>query len=117
MPGQSRIDASRALHYIIARGNEKRRIFEDKKDYQEFFACLGDIFSHLQTPCYTWALIPNRFHLFLRTELIPIVTIMRRLLTGYVIYFNRRHRRYGHLLQNRYKSILCQEDPYFLELV
>ena len=42
---------------------------------------------------------------------------MRRLLTGYAIYFNRRHRRYGHLFQNRYKSILCQEDPYFLELV
>ena len=42
---------------------------------------------------------------------------MRRLLTGYAMYFNRRHRRYGHLFQNRYKSILCQEDPYFQELV
>lgn len=31
--------------------------------------------------------------------------------------FNRRHRRHGHLFQNRYKSILCQEEPYFLELV
>jgi len=42
---------------------------------------------------------------------------MRRLLTGYAVNFNRRHRRHGHLFQNRYKSILCQEDPYFLELV
>jgi hypothetical protein len=42
---------------------------------------------------------------------------MRRLLTRYAIYFNRRYHRYGHLFQNRYKSILCQEDPYFLELV
>ncbi len=42
---------------------------------------------------------------------------MRRLLTGYAIYFNRRHRRSGHLFQNRYKSILCQEDSYLLELV
>jgi len=42
---------------------------------------------------------------------------MRRLLTGYVVSFNRRHRRHGHLFQNRYKSILCQEDVYLLELV
>ena len=42
---------------------------------------------------------------------------MRRLLTGYAVYFNRRYRRYGHLFQNRYKSILCQEEPYFRELV
>jgi putative transposase len=42
---------------------------------------------------------------------------MQRLLTGYAIRFNRRHHRHGHLFQNRYKSILCQEDPYFLELV
>ena len=42
---------------------------------------------------------------------------MRRLLTGYAVTFNRRYNRHGHLFQNRYKSILCQEDPYFLELV
>ena len=42
---------------------------------------------------------------------------MRRLLTGYAVSFNRRHRRHGHLFQNRYKSILCQEDPYLLQLV
>jgi hypothetical protein len=39
------------------------------------------------------------------------------LLTGYAVYFNRRHKRHGHLFQNRYKSILCQEEPYLHELV
>jgi hypothetical protein len=55
--------------------------------------------------------------LLLKTGLTPIATIMRRLLTGHAVYFNRRHRRYGHLFQNRYKSILCQEEPYLRELV
>jgi hypothetical protein len=41
---------------------------------------------------------------------------MKQLLTGYVVNFNRRHKRYGHLFQNRYKSILCEEDPYLLEV-
>ncbi|OIP29015.1 MAG: hypothetical protein AUK23_11730 [Deltaproteobacteria bacterium CG2_30_43_15] len=42
---------------------------------------------------------------------------MRRLLTGYAISFNRRHKRHGHLFQNRYKSVICQEDAYLRELV
>ena len=47
----------------------------------------------------------------------PISTAMRRLLTGYAVWYNRRHRRQGHLFQNRFKSILCQEDVYLMELV
>lgn len=59
----------------------------------------------------------NHFHLLCRTGNISISTVMRRLLTGYAIWYNRRHRRHGHLFQNRFKSILCQEDAYLLELV
>ncbi|UCD83132.1 MAG: transposase [Desulfobacterales bacterium] len=78
---------------------------------------MGRVISETQTPCYAWALIPNHFHLLLKTGSVPITTVMRRLLTGYAVTFNRRHRRVGHLFQNRYKSILCQEDSYLLELV
>jgi hypothetical protein len=53
----------------------------------------------------------------LKTGKVPVATVMRRLLTGHALRYNRRHRRSGHLFQNRYKSILCQEDTYFLELV
>jgi hypothetical protein len=38
-------------------------------------------------------------------------------MTGYAVWHNRRHARKGHLFQNRYKSILVEDDPYFLELV
>jgi hypothetical protein len=59
----------------------------------------------------------NHFHLLLKTGYVPLSTVMRRLLTGYAQQFNRRHRRHGPLVQNRFKSILCEEDPYFLELI
>ena len=61
--------------------------------------------------------MPNHFHLLLKTGAGPIAWVMKRLLTGYAMHYNRRHRRNGHLFQNRYKSILCQEDAYLLELV
>ncbi|MCD6304811.1 MAG: transposase, partial [Deltaproteobacteria bacterium] len=91
---------------MTARGNERRRIFEDTKDRKEFLARLGEVLSGTETICYAWTLVPNHFHLLLRTGTQPMATVMRRLLTGYAISFNRRHRRYGHLFQNRYKSIL-----------
>ena len=65
---------------------------------------------------YAWSLMPNHFHLLLRTGRQPISRSMRKLLTGYVVNFNLRHKRYGHLFQNRYKSIICEDDPYLLEL-
>ena len=117
MPRKARIDAPGALHHIIVRGIEKRKIFKDNTDRQRLIERLGAILNDSQTFCYAWALMPNHFHLLLKTGLTPIATIMRRLLTGYAVYFNRRHRRWGHLFQNRYKSILCQEDNYLLELV
>jgi REP element-mobilizing transposase RayT len=117
MPRKARIDAPGALHHIIIRGIEQRQIFRDDRDRDQFVQRLADIFTETETPCYAWALVPNHVHLLLKTGLTPIATIMRRLLTGYAVYFNRRHRRHGHLFQNRYKSILCQEEPYLRELV
>ena len=117
MPRKARIDAPGALHHIIVRGIEQRQIFRDDRDRDQFIQRLSDILTETDTPCYAWALMPNHVHLLLKTGLTPIATIMRRLLTGYAVYFNRRHRRHGHLFQNRYKSILCQAEPYFRELV
>jgi REP element-mobilizing transposase RayT/lambda repressor-like predicted transcriptional regulator len=117
MPRKSRIDAPGALHHIIARGIERSRIFENNADRDNFLSRLGDILSDTKTACYAWALIPNHFHLLLRTGTASISTIMRRLLSGYALWYNRRHGRHGHLFQNRYKSILCQEEAYLLELV
>ena len=117
MPRQSRIDAPGALHHIIVRGIERRKIFLDDQDRYSFLERLGKIVEHTGTMCYAWALIPNHTHLLLRTGHAPIATVMRRLLTGHAVSFNRRHHRHGHLFQNRYKSILCQKDPYLLELV
>jgi len=118
MPRKSRVDAPGAIHHIIARGIERTRIFRDDSDRNDFLERLGGILKETKTPCLAWALMPSHFHLLLKTGQTPLATLMRRLLTGYAVTFNRRHGRYGHLFQNRYnKSILCQEEPYLLELV
>ena len=117
MPRKARIDAPGALHHIIFRGIERKDIFRDQKDKTNFIDRLELILTETSTPCFAWALMTNHVHLLLRTGMAPIATIMRRLLTGYAQQFNRRHNRHGQLFQNRYKSFLCEEDAYLLELV
>ena len=117
MPRKARIDAPGALHHIIVRGIEGKAIFKDRYDRDSFLERFGMILTETSTPCYAWVLMSNHVHLLIKTGLVPVATVMRRLLTGYAQQFNRRHKRHGQLFQNRYKSILCQEDPYLLELV
>jgi putative transposase len=117
MPRQSRIDAPGALHHVIIRGIERCVIFRDDKDRDAFLDRLGGILVESSTPCYAWSLMSNHAHFLFRTGKIPVARVMRKLLTGYAVTFNRRHHRHGHLFQNRYKSILCEEDAYLKELV
>lgn len=60
--------------------------------------------------CFAWALVPNHAHFLLRTAGVPLASLMRRLLTGYAVTVNRRHRRHGQLFQNRYKSIVSESE-------
>jgi REP element-mobilizing transposase RayT len=117
MPRRARIDAPGALHHIIVRGIDRTVIFRNDTDCENFFARLSRLLIESSTPCLAWALMSNHVHMLLRTGQVPISTLMRRLLTGYAQQFNRRHRRHGVLFQNRYKSILCEEEAYLLELV
>ena len=85
-------------------------------DREDFLARLAELCESEYLILYAWALMDNHFHLLVRTGRQSLSSNMRKLLTGYVVNFNRRHKRYGHLFQNRYKSIVCEEEPYLLEL-
>jgi REP element-mobilizing transposase RayT len=117
MPRAPRLDFPGALHQVIARGIERRPIFRSDSDREDFLDRLAHILPDAGMEIYAWALIPNHLHLLLRTAHTPLSTVMRCLLGGYAVAFNRRHRRSGHLFQNRFKSILVEEETYFLELV
>ena len=80
MPRKARIDAPCALHHIICRGIERGKIFLDDADRDGFIRRLAAVLKDTQTFCYAWALIPNHFHLLLRTGTTPISAVMRRLL-------------------------------------
>jgi putative transposase len=111
------LDAPGVLHHVMIRGIERRKIFRNNKDREDFIERLEDLCPAMQTACYAWAFMSNHAHFLFRTGTVPLSRLMRRLLTGYVVGFNHRHRRSGQLFQNRFKSVICQEDVYLRELV
>ena len=117
MPRQARLDAPGTLHHVMIRGIERTDIVKDDEDRRLFVERMGDLSVDLETPVYAWALMTNHAHILLKSGNAGLPAYMRKLLTGYAIRFNKRHKRYGHLFQNRYKSIICEEDAYFKELV
>jgi len=106
MPRKARIDAPGALHHIVVRGIERKAIFKDDTDRDDFIERLSDLLQENPTPCYAWALMTNHVHLLLRTGQVPIASIMRRLLTGYAVRFNRRHHRWYRRFKKKPKSPL-----------
>ena len=117
MPRLPRLDPPGVLHHIMIRGIERRKIFVDDEDRENFVERLSVLLPVTETMCYAWAFMPNHAHFLFRSGTSGIQTLMRRLLTGYAVSYNRRHKRHGQLFQNRYKSIVCQEDIYLKELV
>lgn len=117
MPRGPRLDAPGTLHHVMIRGIEQGSIVRDDTDRKAFVERMGKLAKGSGTSIYAFALMTNHAHILLKSGTNGLPTYMRRLLSGYAQFFNRRHRRVGHLFQNRYKSIICEEEAYFDKLV
>jgi putative transposase len=117
MPRSARLDLPGLLQHVMVRGIEKRNIFHEDKDREFFLERLSRLLQETETDCLAWSLMPNHLHLLLRPRRGKLAFLMRRLLTGYALHFNLRYNRTGHLFQNRFKSIVCEEEPYLLESI
>jgi REP element-mobilizing transposase RayT len=95
----------------MVRGIERRAIFREERDRADFVDRVAALAEAKGWTVVAWALLPNHAHLLVRSGRRPLAAAMRSLVTGYAGAFNRRHKRHGHLFQNRYKSVV-EEDPY-----
>ena len=99
MPRQARIDLPGHLYHVIGRGIEQRNILIDQKDYTDFLMRLEEVLNGVLSKCFAFCLLPNHFHLLILRGHRPLAELMRRLMTGYAVRFNRKYQRTGHLFQ------------------
>jgi putative transposase len=112
-----RLEIEGGLYHIMSRGNNRQPIFLNDDDYGKFLLELASQKRKLPFYLYAYCLMPNHFHLLIERRQGFLSRIMQRLLTSYCQYHNRKYGKSGHVLQGRYKSILCQSDRYLGELV
>lgn len=116
MARPQRIEYEGAVYHVTARGNERRAIFRDDADHERFLRVLGESVERFETRLYLFCLMSNHIHLVVETPRANLGRFMHRLQTAYAVYFNRRHRRSGHLMQGRYGARLVEKDAYILRL-
>jgi putative transposase len=111
-----RIEYPGAWYHFTCRGNERGLIFKDDTDRREFLNILKESLEKYKVYLHGYVLMENHFHLNLHTPQGNLNRFAQRFNTAYTVYFNRRHRRMGHLYQGRYKAILVEKDSYLLAL-
>ncbi|MFO9112532.1 transposase [Legionella pneumophila serogroup 1] len=111
-----RIEFAGGLYHITCRGNRKEAIYLSDEDRENFLSVLGDTCLKYQWLCHSYCLMTNHYHLLIETPLGNLSKGMRYLNGVYTQKFNKSHKRIGHVLQGRYKSILVEKDSYLLEL-
>lgn len=116
MPRTARVKCSEALYHISERGNERRAIFNDDTDRIRFL----DIVRRNQTKygfgIYAYCLMTNHLHLLVASHGADISQVMKSINISYVIYFNRKYQRCGHLFQDRFRSELVDSNEYIMEV-
>ena len=106
-----------AIWHITSRGNERRSVFLEDEDCEQFLALLGKVAEDFNWRVYTFVLMGNHYHLMLETPEPTLSRGMRQLNGVYTLGFNRRHGRVGHLFQGRFKAILVERESHLLELI
>tara|TARA_B100000315_G_scaffold33208_1_gene27881 strand:+ start:376 stop:1365 length:990 start_codon:yes stop_codon:yes gene_type:complete len=107
-----RIEYPGATCHITSRGNERKEIFKDDKDRRKFLETLSQSREIYNIEVFSYVLMKNHFHLLIKTPLGNLSMFMRHFNITYTSYFNRRHKRVGHLYQGRYKSMVIDSEEY-----
>jgi putative transposase len=108
-----RIDYPDTFYHVLSRGNERKEIFRDEKDYLRFLQTLGKMVDRFGVEVHAYVLMKNHFHLLVRTKEANLSRAIQWLEVSYAIWYNRQHQRSGHLFQGRFKSFLIEDDAYF----
>jgi len=111
-----RIEYPGAYYHVTSRGNERKTIFRDPPDRRKFLDLLSSCVEQFKIHLHAYVLMNNHYHLLVETPEGELSRAIRYLNGVYTQYFNRRHRRVGHLYQGRYKAILIDKDSYLVEL-
>ncbi len=118
MPNTPRLLVENACYHLIARGNQKQRIFMDEKDYQEYLGRVKIYKKKFDLRLYGYCLMPNHVHLVGQIEVAKNLSkFMHAITRSYTAYFNDKYAKVGHLWQGRFKNMVIVKDQYLVDCI
>jgi REP element-mobilizing transposase RayT len=112
-----RIEYPGAVYHVMARGNHGQKIYRDDADRKLFLETLGEACHKTGWQIHAYVLMGNHYHLLLGTPEANLVVGMKWLQSTYTSRYNSRHAVSGHLFQGRYKAVLVEDKPNYLQVV
>ena len=118
MARQARKLSDTGIYHVVFRGVNRCHLFEEHDDFEKLLDLIARVKAELLLEVYAYCLLDNHVHLLIK-EQAPgdIVRAMRKLLTPYAYWFNRKYLRSGALIANRYRSECVESDEYLLTLI
>ena len=116
MPRTSRFLSNSKVYHIIFKGIDDQTIFYDDQDRKFFLKQIPITKNEFNYIVYAYCLMVNHVHLVIKCEDDFLASSMKSLLVRYVNYSNRKYKRKGPLMQNRFKSKNVENQKYFLDL-
>jgi REP element-mobilizing transposase RayT len=107
-----RIEVEDGIYHVVARGNERRAIFEAAADRERFLEIVEQAARRYRVHVLAYCLMSNHYHLLLQTPQANLARTMRQLNGVYAQDFNSRRGRSGHLFEGRYGARLVQADEH-----
>lgn len=117
MPRKPRVHFSGALYHVIVRGNNAEAIFALEDEKKKYLNTLKRYKDKFEFKLYAYAIMDNHAHLLIEVSYVPLSKIMQGIQQVYTQFYNRKHKRIGHVFHQRYKAILCDKDSYLLQLI
>jgi len=118
MSRKPRIISESGMYHVIFRGNNKQNIFNDEQDYKKIKGIIKDIKEQMSFEIYAYCLMTNHVHMLMREkEPGDISLIIKKVLTRYAMWFNKKYQRSGGLFENRYKAMAVDDETYLYEVL
>ncbi len=104
-------------YHIYNRGNYGQKIFSDDADYIGYLERLRNAKEKSKATIICYCLMPNHIHLLLRQDSdVSISKLIQSMHTSYSMYYNKKHKKAGHLFQSRFKQKHIDDDEYLLQV-
>lgn len=118
MPRGERIILNNAYYHLINRGNQKQNIFLENSDFEKYLQLLAHYKRKYEVKLFGYCLMPNHVHMVVvLKQASELAKFMQGLTQTYTFWFNQKYNKNGHIWQGRFKSMVIQDDVYFLECV